>query len=101
VETHWGQVVVNGENHMKLSMSDILIIITDAEWRAFDASDYAAFAGVAAEDNPMIAEDEELETIYIISGDSFSVIGPSGTEYNYHLQVASAEVLPGFDDYLS
>ena len=83
---------------MKLSMADILIIITDADWRAFDASDYAAFAGVAAEDNPLIAEDEELETIYILSGETFSIIGPSGTEYSYHLQVASTEVLPGFEE---
>lgn len=83
---------------MKLSMSDILIVITDADWRAFDASDYASFAGVAAEDNPLIAEDEELETIYILSGETFSIIGPSGTEYSYHLQVASTEVLPGFEE---
>ena len=79
-------------------MSDILIVITDADWRAFDASDYASFAGVAAEDNPLIAEDEELETIYILSGETFSIIGPSGTEYSYHLQVASTEVLPGFEE---
>lgn len=84
---------------MKLSMSDILIIITEADWRAFDAGDYASFAGVAAEDNPLIAEDEELETIYILSGDMFSIIGPSGTEYNYHLAVISEEVLPGADEF--
>ena len=33
---------------MKLSMSDILIITND-DWREFEASDYACFAGVAAE----------------------------------------------------
>ncbi len=79
---------------MKLSMTDILIIITDANWRAFDASDYDSFAGVAAEDNPMIAEDEDLETTYIISGSSLSIIGPSGTEYVYHLDVTAIDVLP-------
>lgn len=82
---------------MKLSMSDLLILITEADWRAFEAHDYASFAGVAAEDNPLIAEDEELETIYILSGDMLSIIGPSGTEYNYHLAVISEEILPGFD----
>lgn len=83
---------------MKLPTSDILMIIANADWRAFDAQDYSSFAGVAAEDNPMIAEDEELETIYILSGDTLSIIGPSGTEYSYHLKVDSEEVLPGFDE---
>jgi len=83
---------------MKLSMSDILIIITDANWRAFDASDYDSFSGVAAEDNPMIAEDEDLETIYIISGNALSIIGPSGTEYVYHLDVTGVDVLPSPED---
>jgi hypothetical protein len=83
---------------MKLSMTDILITIANADWREFEAHDYAGLAGVAAEDKPMIAEDEELETIYILSGETFSIIGPSGTEYSYHLQVASTEVLPGFEE---
>jgi hypothetical protein len=82
---------------MKLSMTDILMTIANADWREFEAHDYSSFAGVAAEDKPMIAEDEELETLYILSGDTFSIIGPSGTEYSYHLKVASEEVLPGYE----
>jgi len=72
---------------MNLPIADILMTIANAEWREFDACDYASFAGVAAEDKPMIAEDELLETTYILSGDMFSIIGPSGTEYSYRLNV--------------
>ena len=72
---------------MKLPIGDILQLIASADWRAFDEGDYATFAGVAAEDNPMIAEDEELETTYVLSGHQFSIIGPSGMEYTYVLKV--------------
>lgn len=76
---------------MKLSAADILMTIANADWREFEASDYASFAGVSADDKPIIAEDEELETIFVLSGDTFSIIGPSGTEYSYHLGVYSSE----------
>ncbi len=83
---------------MKLSMSDILIIITEANWRAFDAIDYDSFSGVAAENNPMIAEDEDLGMIYIISGNALSIIWPSGTEHVYQLEVTGFDVLPSPED---